>query len=109
MGLGFFLRCGIFDRVQIWIQPMEMVILRYISYLLRDVLPLHKTLYKKTWMNRVDVLLFVGVTLVMLPSPANKLYLMVGAGLVVFVLSATLVYILYTCKCKNTNEHNFMS
>ena len=33
--------------------------------------------YKKNWMNRVDgllsLLLFVGVTLVMLPSPANKL------------------------------------
>ena len=44
VGLGLFLRCGIFDRVQVWIQPMEMAILRYISYLPRDVLPLHKTL-----------------------------------------------------------------
>ena len=69
--------------------------------------------YKKTWMNRVDgvVLLFIGVSLIMLPSPTNKLYLMVGAGLIVFVLVATVVYVLYTCirKYKNTNENNFMS
>ena len=69
--------------------------------------------YKKTWMNHVDGLLLflVGVTLIMLPSPVNKLYFMVGVGLVVFVLVATLVYVLYTCirKCKDTNKHNFMS
>ena len=69
--------------------------------------------YKKTWMNCVDGLLlfFIGVTLIMLPSPTNKLYLTVGTGLVLFVLVATVVYVLYTCirKCKNMNEHNFMS
>ena len=70
--------------------------------------------YKKTWMNGDDglLLLFIGVTLIiMLPSPTNKLYLMVGAGLIVFVLVATVVYILYTCirKYKNTNDNNFMS
>ena len=44
--------------------------------------------YKKTWMNCVDGLLlfFAGVTLIILPSPTNKLYLMVGAGLVLFAL-----------------------
>ena len=64
-------------------------------------------------MNRVDglLLLFIGVTLIMLPSPTNKLYLMVGAGIIVFVLVATVVYVLYTCirKYKNTNENNFIS
>ena len=55
--------------------------------------------YKKTWMNRVDglLLLFIGVTLIMLPSQTNKLYLMVGAGLIMFVLVATVVYVLYIC------------
>ena len=44
VGLGFFLRCSFFDRVQVRIQPMEMAILRYISCLSKDVFPLHKTL-----------------------------------------------------------------
>ena len=64
-------------------------------------------------MNRVDGLLlfFAGVTLIMLQSPTNKPCLMIEAGFIVFVLAATVVYILYTCirKCKNTNKHNFMS
>ena len=47
--------------------------------------------YKKTWMNGVDglLLLFIGVTLIMLPSPTNKLYLMVRAGFIVNYVAIT--------------------
>ena len=46
MGLGFFLRCGVFDRLymQVCIQPIEMAILQYVPSLSRDVFPLHETL-----------------------------------------------------------------
>ena len=59
--------------------------------------------YKKTWMNRVDglLLIYVGISLIMVPSSANKFYFTTGAVIVILMLVGTLVYTLFMCIKRN--------
>ena len=60
--------------------------------------------YKKTWMNRVDglLLIYVGISLIMVPSSANIFYFPTVAVIVILISVGTLVYTLFMCIKRNT-------
>ena len=59
--------------------------------------------YKKTWMNRVDglLLIYVGISLIMVPSSANIFYFPTVAVIVILISVSTLVYTLFMCTKRN--------